>query len=366
MAKKKAKPKPKKATAAKKTGAGGGGRPRTGGGKTPAGGRGAGVDNGAKKAGAPDGAGGPDFKRIATGGPMPPGRGLLESEMNKIGRLLADKDFESIEEVQAYINDLLADGALPDIEPSTPAERAQEIIYEAWDADGEERVDLALEALDIHPDCVDAYLILAGEETFPLVALEMYREAVEAGERTLGAERFEEDAGHFWGLTKTRPYMRARLDLAMTLWDLGKQVEAVEHAKELLRLNPNDNQGIRYILSSWLVMMDRDEELVELLDSFEDEPTACWAYAKALVAFRHEGDSKTSRGLLEAAIKCNTHVPEYLLGEKEIPDEPPDTVGFGDETEAVDFFFQFAIPWCLTRGATGWLHDVACGGEGAI
>jgi hypothetical protein len=30
---------------------------------------------------------------------------------------------------------------------------------------------------------------------------------VAAGERSLGPKAFEEDAGHFWGILETRPYM---------------------------------------------------------------------------------------------------------------------------------------------------------------
>lgn len=40
--------------------------------------------------------------------------------------------------------------------------------------------------------------------------------------------------------------MRARAALAGTLWRLGRREEAVDHQRELLRLNPNDNQGLRY------------------------------------------------------------------------------------------------------------------------
>ena len=67
-----------------------------------------------------------------------------------------------------------------------------------------------------------------------------------AGERAVGRRVFVEDAGDFWLIFETRPYMRARAALAATLWRLGRREEAVEHQRELLRLNPRDNQGLRY------------------------------------------------------------------------------------------------------------------------
>ena len=115
-------------------------------------------------------------------------------------------------------------------------------MYEAFETQGARRVTLAHEALEISPDCADAYLLLAEEATSSLEeARELLEQGVAAGERALGPEPFEGDVGYFWGLIETRPYMRARAALAETLWALGGREEAVAHQRELLRLNPNDN-----------------------------------------------------------------------------------------------------------------------------
>jgi len=285
----------------------------------------------------------------------------MESMMAKIGRHLEEKDFESDEEAQAFLDDIVKSGGIiPDIEPTTPIDRAQDLIYDAWQKPGREKVKLARQALEVCPDCADAYVILAEEAAdSPVKALALYREGVEAGERALDPSYFEEDVGHFWGIFETRPYMRARLGLAIVLWKLGQHQEAVSHLREMLRLNPGDNQGIRYILAARLLMMNRDEELGELLDSYSDEPTACWSYTRALLSFRREGDTGTSRRLLEEALDCNPHVPDYFLGKKELPDEPLDAMMFGGETEAIDYAFNFLPGWRLTSRALDWLEDVA-------
>jgi tetratricopeptide (TPR) repeat protein len=71
------------------------------------------------------------------------------------------------------------------------------------------------------------------------------REAVAAGERSLGEEFFEENRGHFWGITGTRPYMRALSGLAEELLEAGHLEEAIAVYERILELNPNDNQGCR-------------------------------------------------------------------------------------------------------------------------
>ncbi len=233
---------------------------------------------------------------------------------------------------------------------------AQDLMYEAFEARGARRVALAHEALAISPDCADAYLLLAEETAAtPDEARELLEQGVAAGARALGPDPFEEDAGHFWGLIETRPYMRVRAALAETLWALGRHEEAVEHQRELLRLNPNDNQGIRYRQAEHLLALERDDELDELFAAYEDDDAAAFVYTKALAAFRRQGDSPESQSLRTEARKLNPHVPAYLSGRKRLPARLPDYVGFGDPSEAVDYAVGAKTQWQSVPGALAWL-----------
>lgn len=234
--------------------------------------------------------------------------------------------------------------------------QAQDLMYEAFDARGARRATLAREALAISPNCADAYLLLA-EETASSVeaARELLEQGVAAGERALGRKSFEEDVGHFWGLIETRPYMRARAALAETLWALNRREEAVEHQRELLRLNPNDNQGVRYRQAECLLWLERFEELDELFAAYEDDDAAAFGYTKALAAFRRQGDSAQARRLLAEARELNPHVPAYLSGRKRLPARLPDYVGFGDASEAVDYAASVKALWASVPGALAWL-----------
>src|SRR5262249_11248720 len=149
-----------------------------------------------------------------------------------------------------------------------------------------ERARLARQALEISPDCADAYVLLAEQAPSRNEALGLYEQAVAGAERALGPQVFREGAGHFWGILANRPYMRAREGLAHTLWTLARREEAVRHLQDMLRLNPNDNQGLRYTLAAWLLNMDRDDDLAHLLDQYPDEGSATWAYTRALLSFR--------------------------------------------------------------------------------
>jgi tetratricopeptide (TPR) repeat protein len=225
---------------------------------------------------------------------------------------LEGRDFESIEGANAALQTKLAAGDFSEKQKtgSTPLEKAQGIMYDAWGAKGEDRIDLAYEALAVSKDCADAYVLLAEEAAADSAeSIRFLQEGVRAGERALGQQMFEEEAGNFWGILETRPYMRARFDLAHLLYHEGKRDEAIAHMQELLRLNPGDNQGVRHELACCLLEEGDMEALGKLLDEYPDEYSAVWLYTRALMKFRQEGRTPEVDTCLVAAFEQNRFVP---------------------------------------------------------
>jgi tetratricopeptide (TPR) repeat protein len=282
-------------------------------------------------------------------------RRLMDQQLAAVGRLLAEQEFDSIEEANAYLQQALVGGELVAPGPTTPLEEAQELVYEALENSGKRRLELAREALTISPDCADASVLLAEATANPREARHLYEQGVQAGERALGPEAFAEAAGHFWGLVETRPYMRARLGLAQVLWYQGERLEAIDHLQAMLTLNPGDNQGIRYVLAGWLVAMNQDTALEELLAQYPDEWSASWAYTSALHSFRRNGPGKAADTALKEALQVNPHVPLYLLGIDPLPKDLPGYYSPGDQNEAVTYLAEGAEGWLKTPGAVEWL-----------
>jgi len=246
-------------------------------------------------------------------------------------------------------------GGLAGSREETPLSKAQDVMDKAFEShDPMKRVELAKKALELSPDCADAWVVLAEQTKSRREALELFEKGVAAGERALGPEAFQKDVGHFWGLIDTRPYMRAREGLASVLWTMGRRDEAIGHLQDMLRLNPNDNQGVRDTLVGWLLAEGSHEKLVRLLEQY-DEDSATWAYTKALVAFRQHGDTAETRKLLKLAKTANKHVPAYLLSQKPLPRERPDYYSPGDRNEAILYVVSALSGWRETPGATAWL-----------
>lgn len=185
--------------------------------------------------------------------------------------------------------------------------------------------------------------------------LEYYQQGVEAGELALGKEGFEEYAGHFWGFLETRPYMRARAGLAAALWRLGRHQEAIGHYQAMLKLNPNDNQGIRYVLAGHLLVRDDIKALKKLIRQYEDDGAAAWLYTQALLAFR-ENDPEAGK-LAEEAWLANSHVPGVLSGRQPLVASMDGYITMGGEDEAADYVEENGKVWQSTPGAVEWLVE---------
>ena len=240
---------------------------------------------------------------------------------------------------------------------SMPVEvRAQELAYRAVASHGRRQIQLARQALAIYPDCADAWSALGARAIDLDRAVGRFREAVAAGQRALGADVFAASAGHFWEAVETRPYMRARFALADCLEAAGAVGEAIEHYRDMLRLNPSDNQGVRHRLLECLIDEQRDADAQALIEQFKDDKSPDWKYAAALVAFRREGDSMSSRALRADAVHELAAVVPYLTGERALP-APPAAFRPYSRDHAVVCATWLIDMWQDTPGACGWLAD---------
>jgi tetratricopeptide (TPR) repeat protein len=241
--------------------------------------------------------------------------------------------------------------------------RAQNVIYDAWErTTSRSRVALARKALRISPLCADAYNLLAAEAATTAEARDLYARGLEAGELALGPEGFEEYDGRFWGHLETRPYMRARHGLALALLELGEEEAAIEHFGAMLKLNPGDNQGIRYLLLGALLRRDDFLSLGVLLAQYADEWSAYSLYTRALVAYRYgQGSTPATVKLLKDARSANEHVAAILARPKPPTLSRSDYVTVGGADEAAEYVRECGAAWRNTPGAVEWLATAIIG-----
>lgn len=123
-------------------------------------------------------------------------------------------------------------------------------------------------AVRLDPGHADAWVHIGNcrfNEGLVIEALAHYRRAQAAAEaRTIG-----DPAAYsrpFWGDLDSRPFMRALHGQGLCLWRLGQTANAREVFAWMLALNPNDNQGARFLLHdldeglSWEESIAREEQ----------------------------------------------------------------------------------------------------------
>jgi len=282
-------------------------------------------------------------------------RRAMERTHLDVQRFLDDHQFESLDDANAALKEFVAGKQQSRRGTATPEDRAHDLALQAYDWTGRKRLALARQALELWPDCAEAYIILAEHQATPERALPFFEQAVAAGRRALG-EGFETMTGALWGHMHARPYMRARLELAETLEELGREDEAIAHFQELLLLNEHDNQGVRYLLLPRLLERRRHTEAAALLERYPQDAGATLAYCAALLVFQVEGDSENARTALASALALNRHVPRYLRNPVK---RFVDHYALGSEEEALACIDEMGHAWQQTPGALEWLDKQA-------
>jgi len=271
-------------------------------------------------------------------------------------RLTPEEGFESMEAAQAFYEKYMPPGKKPKFpKPKEPWHQAQEIAYAGWEKKSARgRAFAAQKALKISPDAPDAYLLLAHDAPSWSEALDLEEKAVTAAGRLLGADPFERFP-EFWGPAITRPYMRARYAAGFASWKLGKAAEARREYEELLRLNPGDNQGARYLLVAFSLETGELGQAQQVISRYSPDNLCHWPYNMRLLHFRRRGDDPAARDLHRQALRANPFVPGLLLSRMTVDSWELDFITPGEVNEAIEYVHLYRQAWSRIAGALEWL-----------
>ncbi|KAK9443859.1 zinc finger domain-containing protein [Metarhizium brunneum] len=98
---------------------------------------------------------------------------------------------------------------------------------------------------------------------------------------------FEDNAGYFWGILETRPYMRARYELVDTMLlsygTAGGPMDvvqiALDHLLDMMRLCRGDNMGVRQLVPALYIRLGRDQDAYDFMRWYAttgEEPQYDW------------------------------------------------------------------------------------------
>ncbi|QNG60217.1 SEC-C domain-containing protein [Bacillus sp. PAMC26568] len=288
--------------------------------------------------------------------------GISPASLSKAYRQMEEEIEEDVEYILQHVNDEITNLGLdepgqyeefdPNWQPESDKEEAQELIFEAMQSDPKKRLKLAKEALELYPYHPDAYSMLAEAEQDPDKQLQLFKKGMQVGETDLGEDFFKQNKGMFWGLSETRPYMRAKFNYAMMEAAVGQLETAVKQCEELLELNEMDNQGVRYMLFVMYFDLGMYKQAKKLLDRFDESHTAAGAYNQVLIEYALNGITSALKKLMKKAKEINPFVFDYLVGKKKLPKNPN-----YDQEEAAVYVQENHYIWLKNPELIKWVAE---------
>ena len=98
---------------------------------------------------------------------------------------------------------------------------------------------------------------------------------------------YNRSKGDFWLVFETRPYMRLLQHYMMALIECGVTNRAIQIGEEMLRLNKNDNQGIRFMLITLYAQSGNEMKALKLYKhSSEEKDSPSYLLPLALLYFK--------------------------------------------------------------------------------
>lgn len=179
----------------------------------------------------------------------------------------------------------------------------------------------------------------------------LYRKAFELAE----PEVKDIPKGGFWGILESRPYMRALHGLGLVAWKQGRLEEAVDIFKRMLKLNPNDNQGARYLLGPLYHQMRNLEEAAGWYERNGDDPHSLYNYGLALI---QQNKLEKAARILIFAIFTNPYIAPMLLDEKLPKTDWWHTTNWAEPDYANDYLIDYGSWWEEDDSALDFLDAV--------
>jgi hypothetical protein len=274
--------------------------------------------------------GGPSLSFLYGNEPAP-----TEKTMWEIMLVTEDSDDVDLDQVMRQTRE--GGIRLPEL---THKEEAQQLIYEAFEAQPPERYTLCEKALKVDADCADAYNLLAEKEKRMETKLKLLEKGMRLAKKEI-RECFH-DGTPFWKYVRTRPYMRLTLNLALALKDASRYDEAIHYMKQLMKLNAEDNQGVRYELIPLLIASGKKRNVEDLLDMYEEEYAYAYYIQFFMSIYFEKGNVKEKA---DVAVDENPFAMAYMTGVWPFPDELPRTYTPGSEEEGIVIAKQTGILW---------------------
>ncbi len=157
-----------------------------------------------------------------------------------------------------------------------------------------------------------------------------------------------------WGMHENRPVLRILSQEAMDFF-YDDEPDALARLQAVIRLNPNDNHGLRDLIVNLNLKRGENVEALALCASYPDDGMPSLAFGKALAHFRL-GELPLATAALKKAHKHSPKIVKFLLpARKAEPKRSEYGMQMGGDDEAWSYRDEMRDVWQATPGAMDWL-----------
>lgn len=209
------------------------------------------------------------------------------------------EDYDSVgEAIDAFMNlhnTTVVHGEAFKVGELTNEEKATEELEKLESATSDREYAAILErALKLDPDNVEARLFKLNPESLDFIH-ELKK--LEAFGKTVMQKRGlddEDSIGKYWGIVKTRAYMRVKALYAEELQSRRMLTAAVKEYEDMLRLSTGDNVGARYILMGIYCQLEQLEKAKDLYRRYP-ETSAQMLLPLILLSLKYDDELSAKR-----------------------------------------------------------------------
>ena len=190
------------------------------------------------------------------------------------------------------------------------------------------------------------------------MTIEDYQNYIDDFKKNVGEEFFKENEGKFWAIPETRTFMGCLFEQTLLFWQNNEKDKAIDQLKYVLKLNPRDDQGVRYVLLAYLLELDMLEDAQSLMMSYSDDYSTYWSFCELLLDIKKQEDAAIIEMEFGMCVECNEYVVPYLIGDEKIPSEAVRSYGDGDRNEAIFYVQSAGDAWFKDENALNTLKEL--------
>lgn len=190
------------------------------------------------------------------------------------------------------------------------------------------------------------------------MTIEDYQEYIDDFKKNVGEEFFKENEGNFWAIPETRTFMGCLFEQTLLFWQNNEKDKAIDQLKYVLKLNPRDDQGVRYVLLAYLLELDMLEDAQSLMMSYGDDYSTYWSFCELLLDIKKQEDSAIIEMEFGMCVECNEFVVPYLIGDEKIPSDAVGSYDDGDRNEAIFYVQSAGDAWFNDKNALNTLKEL--------